>query len=58
MLLAEENRDCLSMVMQMAGKTGAAINLFTFQSAFCEPVFTADYGKVMTVKKGKRLSME
>lgn len=37
----------------MAGKSRSDINLFAFQSAFCEPVFTADYGKVMAVKKGK-----
>lgn len=56
MLLAEENRDFLSIGTKMAGKTRAAINLFAFQSAFCEPVFKADYGKVMTVKKVKRIS--
>lgn len=53
MLLAAENRDCLSIGTQMAEKTRAAINLFAFQSAFCEPVFRADYGKLLTVKMGK-----
>lgn len=54
-LLAEENSDCLTIAVQMARQTGPAINLFAFQSVLCEPVFTADYGKVMTVKKGERL---